>query len=202
MLNGWLIPCIALAKQFDTMSLLNEYKKLLTFLGFKSKYLDLYRDIYHLMDQVQDPTNLDKVTGLVNEIPQFRKEEFIRSLKNHSPFILLHAFWKPKTHHIVPKPKIILYQGYDRPSLDLQLNIEFRFDRSVYILLWSMNAEKSSRDVEDKLNGFKFITDFKENVEHRGFEKIFSLEEYGTMKSIDRFVLDFVKELLEQLRRF
>lgn len=193
MVNGWLQTCLERCQTEDGKSLLYQYIKLLKFLGFKSMEKSVLDEFYSIANEDGFLQKVKSIVNLTNKIPAYRADKFVNAVSNYAPFT------KTCRH----EPNHHLFDFYTENDNSFKIDIVFYENGNASILFWNPPKRYITGDksVEDKLNQIGYLSQMKFHTNNNGFEKFFTLDEYGSMAKADDAILEFTKEFLKVLKK-
>ena len=197
--SGWLNPSIGATKNIENTSLIIQYKKLLTFLGYKSMETALLDEFYKLASDKKLIEEIEKLKELSDKIPEYRTDKLVKEIQDFKPFKKSYRY----------KPNYMLYEFFIENDNSFKIDIEFKKNGSAYLYFW--NPKKSGEDaylsIEQKLKEINYLSNFpKQNYsdfgenDWIGFQKYFNINDYNTMLEIDEELLDFTKDFMNKLK--
>ena len=197
--SGWLNPSIGATKNIENTSLIIQYKKLLTFLGYKSMETALLDEFYKLASDKKLIEKIEKLKELSDKIPEYRTDKLVKEIQDFKPFKKSYRY----------KPNYMLYEFFIENDNSFKIDIEFEKNGSAYLYFW--NPKKSGEDaylsIEQKLKEINYLSNFpKQNYsdfgenDWIGFRKYFNINDYNTMLEIDEEILDFTKDFMNKLK--
>ena len=197
--SGWLIPSIGISKNIENTSLIIQYKKLLTFLGYKSMETELLDDFYKLASDKKIIEQIDKLKELSDKIPEYRMDKLVKEIEDFKPF--------KKTYRY--KPNHILYENFIEKDNKFKIDIVFKKSGSAFLYFW--NPAKTGKEaylsIKQKLEGINYLNFFPKQNEDEidesgwiGFRKYFDINDYKTMQEVDDKILDFAIKFMNELK--
>jgi hypothetical protein len=197
--SGWLIPSIGMSKNIENASLIIQYKKLLTFLGYKSMETELLDEFYKLASDKKLIENIDKLKELSDKIPEYRMDNLVKEIEDFKPFKKTYRY---KKYHI-------LFENFEEQDNIFKIDIVFEYNGSAFLHFW--NPAKSGNDallsIKQKLSEINYSNNFPQQDEDEiyengwiGFRKRFDIDNYNTMQEIDEKIIDFTKKFMNALK--
>lgn len=194
--SGWLKKCIMQSSEPNTQSLLNEYYKLLQHLNGQAMEKSAFENFYQIINEDNGLNNVENIVQFYNELPRFRMDKFVQRVdKNYEPFTKQYRY----------RQNYQLYENYVVEIHKFKLDVWFEQSGTANIVFWDGNdlnwRDDTRTIVKQKLESVNILQEFKEShCGSNGYIKTFSLSEYGTLKTIDDTVFEFVMRLLKSLQ--
>ncbi|WP_435415676.1 PD-(D/E)XK nuclease family protein [Polaribacter aestuariivivens] len=197
--SGWLIPSIGVSKNIENTSLIIQYKKLLTFLGYKSMETELLNEFYELASDKKLIEKIDKLKELSDKIPEFRMDKLVKEIDDYKPFKKTYRY---RNNHI-------LFENFYENDNNFKIDIVFENSGSAFLHFW--NPAKSGKyaflSIKQKLVEIDYLNNFPTQNEDEidengwiGFRKYFDIKNYNTMQEIDEKIIDFTKKFMNELK--
>ena len=114
--SGWLNPSIGATKNIENTSLIIQYKKLLTFLGYKSMETALLDEFYKLASDKKLIEEIEKLKELSDKIPEYRTDKLVKEIQDFKPFKKSYRY----------KPNYMLYEFFIENDNSFKIDIEFK----------------------------------------------------------------------------
>lgn len=194
LVNGWIIPCIGACNTFDTASLIKQYSKLIINLAYDKMNNKLLDEFYSLSDDMTVIQKIEKLKELSNQIPSYRMNKFISGIKEFKPFSKSYRY---KSYHM-------LYERFKENDNSFKLDIWFGESGNAQVHFWNPAKEGISAldSVEKKLEQIGYLDKMvKSNERWIGFYKRFEFSEFGSMSLMDKTLLEFVKQFMDDLHK-
>lgn len=197
--SGWLIPSIGISKNIENTSLIIQYKKLLTFLGYKSMETELLDDFYELASDKKIIEQIDKLKELSDKIPEYRMDKLVKEIEDFKPFKKTYRY---RENHI-------LYENFFENDNNFKIDIVFEKNGSAFLHFWNpaKKGKEAYLSIKQKLVEINYINNFpKQNEEDIdeiswiGFRKYFDINDYKTMQEVDDEILDFARNFMNELK--
>ena len=101
------------------------------------------------------------------------------------------------------KPNHWLFENFNDSGIIFKLDVQFLKDGSARIDFWNPGEpeETQKRNTSTKLNNVGLLNEFEYGGFGGGMFKVFNLEKYGNIQTIDNEASRFVKYLFEVLRQ-
>lgn len=192
LVNGWIIPCIGLCNTFDTASLLKQYSKLIIKLAYDKMNNALLDEFYSLSDDMTAIKKIEKLKELSNQIPKYRMDKFVLGLGEFRPFSKSYRY----------KPYHMLYDRFIENDNSFKLDVWYGESGNAQIHFWNTAKEEdiAFESVKKKIEQIGYLDKMKESRDGWiGFYKIFEFSDFGSMSIMDKNLIEFVRQFINEL---
>ncbi len=192
LISGWLIPSKVVSEKEDTKCLINQYIKLIKFLGVESLEKSIFENLRLVMyKSVKFGENLDKkVAEYANRLWYYRAEEFMKKFSdNYEPFKKIEQYKTGRDD--------IMFENYMVGNNTYKMDVMFFANK----ILFRNISDRSKDGYSDEL--LKILEKkFEIELEDKGnlYVKYFDISKYKNLVELDDAIVSFVNEFLEKLR--
>lgn len=194
--SGWLQPCLNIATNMDSSSVIHQYINLLQHLGNKNMDTKIMDEFYQFLSRNNGLETVNAISEMRNKITTYRADKFANSISDFSPF-------KNQARY---RQNYWLYENYRYKNCNLKLDVWFEFDGSAYIEFWNptIRGIEGRTHLTERLEAINLLCEFEDTPHFagNGYHKRFTISEsLASMKEIDTTVVEFVKKIMDLLRR-
>ena len=202
LVNGWFKKCEP--KTDDTKAFLNQYIKLLIFLGYNTMEENIMKDFYEKIGKEENFENIKILNELYFKLPKYRAAKFFNIFKDNT-----YGF----SRLILFKENYPLFESYkgNINGNNLKIDIEFILNGNVNIRFWNncdIETETKTKKsfLDDHFNNLsnKCKTTLKKQINKDGsiwYVKEININEHSSISDIDEKVIKFVFCLLKDLSK-
>lgn len=195
LVSGWLQPCEKMASSSDSRSFVNQYIKLVKFLGAEAFKRHSFETFLKLPVS-KELKNFQQGQEVHREVLVYRLSAIVRRIVNYAPFRKSSQSAQSKTTRI--------FQEYSGEKDSYQLDITVNDDDSVSISLFYNRCQgkpEGQAKVVELLDSAGLLSAFDVVPGDRGFKKVLSLDDYDCISTLDNTAVDFINDLLSHLRK-
>lgn len=189
LVNGWINPLISNCKTLDTISLLNQYKKLLIYLGYNSMQDKELKAFYALSDDMTLLEKIDSLKELSQRVPKYRTDQLVKNIADFRPF---EKSYRYKDWHM-------LYEKYKEGKNSFKIDIWFEENGDAFLHFWNPGKSGDIKSIEKKLEEISFLDEMEKDMDWVGYSKVFDFSEYGSLSKLDNALLKFTQDLMKAL---
>lgn len=190
--TGWLTTCHGIASNYDSSSLIYQYKKLLLHMGNTTLNDGIKESFYEFISDNEAFETVKAVNELIVFLPDYRAERFSKRTPSYYPFR------RKRLYH----NNYYLFEDFRYGEDIYKLDVFFQSDGNAYIVLW--NTEK--RDgrgyncVKELLTKIGLDVQFNAPSMYHGMAAMFAISPaYPSLKAVDDAVLELVNEVFKKL---
>lgn len=192
--NGWLKKCYENSANEDNRSFIFQYLKLIKHLSQVGMDRQIKDDFYAIINKEDGFLKTKAIAELVAGLEEYRADLFAVKIGNdYLPFRKIYRY----------RPNHWLFENFNDNGVNYKLDVYFKSDGSARIDFWNPNQpeEIQKRNTSIKLKSIGLFEKFEFGGFGGGMYKVFSVEEYENIETIDNEVFIFVKLLFEKLRK-
>jgi len=191
--NGWLKKCYENSKDEDNRSFIFQYLKLIKHLSQVGMNKQIQEDFYSAINKEDGFLKTKAIAELVAGLEEYRADLFSSRIGNdYSPFRKIYR-WRPNHW---------LYENFNDNGVIFKLDVYFNTDGSARIDFWNPNQPEEIQKINtsSKLKSIGLLEQFVFGGFGGGMYRVFSLENFENIKTLDNETYNFVKQLFEKLR--
>jgi len=192
--NGWLQKCYENSQDEDNRSFIFQYIKLLKHLSQIGMDKQIKDDFYAVINKENGFEISKSIVALVAGLDEYRADLFSTRINNdYLPFRKIYRY----------KPYHWLFENFNDNGIIFKLDVQFFKEGSARIDFWnpSQPEEIQQRNTSKKLDDVGLLEEFEYGGAGGGMFKVFNLEKYGNIQTIDNELYNFVKYLFDVLRQ-
>ena len=151
---------------------------------------------YQILNELEGLKKVKSIIEMYGEIPKYRTDMLVKRIgQNIEPFTKTHRY----------RPTIALYENYVDGKHKFKVDVIFFEDGNSRVVFWDGNPknwfDETRIVVANKLELIDMLDEFVENEYGKnGYEKNFTLDEFGTMDKIDDATYNFITNLFNLLK--
>ena len=191
--NGWLKKCYEKSENEDNRSFIFQYLKLIKHLSQVGMDRQIKEDFYSVINKEDGFLKTKAIAELVAGLEEYRADLFAEKIGNdYLPFRKIYR-WRPNHW---------LYENFTENGVNFKLDVYFNSDGSARIDFWNPNQPEETQRVNTstKLKSIGLFEKFEFGGFGGGMYKVFNLEDYQNIETLDNEIYNSVKELFEKLR--
>lgn len=195
--DGWLQKCYDASKENkdeDSSSFVYQYIKLIKHLSQIVMDNQIKKDFYEVVSNEENRKKAKLLSSLLNDLETFRMDLFMEKIgNNYAPFTKIYRY---KSNHQ-------FFKEYKEGGISYQLDVHFYPDKSCldfWIPELREDKDKVEKYISDKLKEIGLLDKFNCSGFGYGMYKIFKIEEYNNIKTIDEEIYKFVNIFFEKLK--
>lgn len=191
--NGWLHHCYKISKEENNTSFIFQYLKLIKHLSQYAMDKQIKDEFYSVINKEGGFQKSRAIADLVAGLQEYRADNYGEKIGNdYLPFKRNYR-WRPNHW---------LYENYNDNGVVFKLDIYFNSDGSARIDFWNPHQpiEIQKANTSQKLDSIQLISEFQHGGFGGGMFKVFKLENFKNLESMDLEIYNFVKNLFKKLR--
>lgn len=192
--NGWLLNCYEKSNDEDNRSFIYQYLKLIKHLSQVGMDKQIKDDFYAIINKNDGYNKTKAIAQLVAGLEEYRADLFVSKINNdYLPFRKIYR-WRPNHW---------LFENFNDNGIVFKLDVHFHADGSARLDFWNPNqaVETQKQNTSEKLNSIGLLNEFEYGGFGGGMFKMFRLENYHNLETLDNELFNFVKQLFEKLRK-
>jgi hypothetical protein len=191
--NGWLLKCYEHSQDEDNRSFIFQYLKLIKHLSQVGMDKQIKDEFYSVINKENGFEKTKAIAELVNKLEEYRADLFFTRVNNDFLPFKKNYRWRPNHW---------LFENYSDNGIIFKLDVHFHSDGSARIDFWNPNQPEEIQKLNTltKLNSISLLEEFEYGGFGGGMFKVFNLEKYGNIETIDNELYNFVKQLFYKLR--
>ena len=196
LLRGWLNPCELRAKNFDSITILKQYSKLIQKLGFQDMNKLIMDKFYEILQGNEKYETAKAIKDMMNSLPNYVVEKIVEKFKsNYLPFEGIYNY----KGYIAYFDKLKIEDSF--LALDIELEPESKSKPEMTFKVEFFDREKDE-------NGIHNTIIIKKILEKTGLIDSFKCEDNGMYKyqglfkipSDDEKLYELIHKILDDLR--
>lgn len=194
LVTGWLAKCYEKSNDEDNRSFIFQYIKLIKHLSNAGMSKDIKDDFYSVINKEGGFEKSLAIAELVNKLEEYRADLFFSRVNNdYLPFKKIFR-WRPNHW---------LFENFNDQGIIFKLDVHFHSDGSARIDFWNPNQTEDIQklNTSTKLNSIGLLEDFEYGGFGGGMYKLFSLNKYLNIETIDNELYFYVNKLFYALRQ-
>ncbi|TKC59177.1 hypothetical protein FBD94_16735 [Pedobacter hiemivivus] len=191
--HGWLNECYENSTDDDSRSFIFQYIKLIKHLSQVGLDKQIKEDFYNIINKEDGFQKTKAIAQLVAGLEQYRADLFATKIGNdYLPFRKIYR-WRPNHW---------LFENYNDNGIIFKLDVHFYTEGSARIDFWNPDQPEDIQkfNTSTKLKSIGLFEDFKFGGNGGGMYKIFSLEQFEKIQTVDIKLYEFVRLLFIKLR--
>lgn len=194
LVHGWLIPCLKVADNMDSQSVLHQYINLIQQLGNKNMDTKVNEQFYHFLGKNKGLETVKNIVEMYNSITEYRAIKFSEAITD----------WTPFQNRFLHKPNYWLFENYWDGKSNFKLDVWFNIDGSASMVFWdpTNQGEIGKIALTEKLKLINAGDEFELTTEDGKYKYIkkFKVDDtHPTMIEVDDAIILFTREFLKNL---
>ena len=191
--NGWLLKCYTASTDEDNRSFIFQYLKLIKHLSQTGMDKEIKDNFYSVINTDDGYEKAIAISQLVSGLEEYRADLFAARVNNdYLPFKKIYR-WRPNHW---------LFENYNDNGIIFKLDVYFNSKGDARMDFWNPNQPENIQEgnTSNKLRSIGLLDEFQFGGFGGGKFKVFTIDEYKNIKTIDEQLFNFVKQLFEKLR--